>query len=85
MFSSVLNLVPAADDEGDIKQRRQRGSGSSEERADAVPEGDEGDGEEDAEPAADREGGRAGRLHGDVAWRQRIQARWVTIWQLWSL
>ena len=52
-------------------------SGPPEARADSVPEGDEGDGEEDAEPEADREGGRAGRLCDDVARRQRIQARYI--------
>ena len=61
MKNYLLNCTPA---------------GSPAERAYPVPEGDEGDGEEDAEPAADREGGRAGRLHGDdVAQRHRIQAR----------
>ena len=50
-------------------------SGPPEARADSVPEGDEGDGEEDAEPEADRQGG----LHDDVARRQRIQASYKVV------
>ena len=49
--------------------------GTLEARADSVPEGDEGDGEEDAEPEADRQGG----LRDDVARRQRIQASYKVV------
>ena len=44
-------------------------AGSLEARANPVPEGDAGDGEEDAEPQADRQGGR----RDDVTGRQRIR------------